>query len=618
MEKIIKPGTRQNRNIVLDRSTIDQESRTVEIAFSSESPVERWWGREILDHSKKSIRLNRLKGGAPLLADHDNSIRSQIGVIESARVDGDLVGRAVVRFGKSASDDEIYQKVIDGIIRNVSVGYIVHGSKLESTNENIDTYRVTDWEPLEISLVAVPADSSVGIGRSLEDSPVINLNEDNEMADVSETADDVAEQNLRNAQEQTKRELEKERRRVSDILALGNDYADYNGNQLAQNAIREGRSVEDFQKDLLLKIKERKVAPKVTHGDGARVTERIEDDPNRGFRSIGQFCKFVRAAASNTRMNGDEQFRSATSFAESTVGEDGAYLVPPSFSAEIDRVTFEESSLLALAGPTPIEGNTMSYPHTEATPWGTTGVQAYWEGEGETFTPSKPTYKKNMLSLHKLTALVNVTNEMLEDATAMSAEIPREMAGAVDWKVQDSLVNGNGAGMPLGIMAAAATVSQAKEASQTAATINALNVTKMLSRLLKGGSGNIVWLVNPDVMPQTQTLTLGNNVIWTPPNEGFKQAPNGFLLGRPIIETDACQTVGTVGDIILANLSGFRAITKSGGMRLDRSMHLYFDQDLESFRLVFRLDARPRLQAPISPNKGSNTRSHFVTLATRA
>lgn len=126
-------------------------------------------------------------------------------------------------------------------------------------------------------------------------------------------------------------------------------------------------------------------------------------------------------------MNGDEQFRAATSFAESTVGEDGAYLIPPSFSAEIDRVTFEESSLLALAGPTPIEGNTMSYPHTEATPWGTTGVQAYWEGEGETFTPSKPTYKKNMLTLHKLTALVNVTNEMLEDATAMSSEIPREM-----------------------------------------------------------------------------------------------------------------------------------------------------------------------------------------------
>ena len=108
------------------------------------------------------------------------------------------------------------------------------------------------------------------------------------MADVSETADDVAEQNLRNAQEQTKRELEKERRRVSDIRHWVMIMRIITVISWRKNAIREGRPVEDFQKDLLLKIKERKVAPKVTHTVTARVTERIEDDPNRGFRSIGQ------------------------------------------------------------------------------------------------------------------------------------------------------------------------------------------------------------------------------------------------------------------------------------------------------------------------------------------
>lgn len=617
MGKTIKPGTQQNRSFSIERAHINDDSRTVELAFSSETPYDRWWGREILDHSSNSIRLGRLKGGAPLLSDHNNSIKSQIGVVESVSIGNDRIGRAVVRFGKGAADDEIYQKVQDGIIRNVSVGYIIHKAVMEEENkDSLDVYRVTDWEPLEISLVAVPADSSVGVGRSLDDSPIINFNEGKKMAETQETVEKNTDA-LQVVKDQAKRDLDKEKRRVTDILALGKEYSDYDGVDLAQRAISDEKSVEDFQKELLLKIKERKTAPVVQPGKGAQVTERIEDDPLRGFRSVGQFCKFVRGVALNTKLPGDEQYRAATSFAESTVGEDGAYLIPPAFSAEIDRVAFSETSLLSLIGPTPIEGNSMSYPHTEATPWGTTGVQTYWEGEGDTFTPSKPTYKKNQLNLHKLTSLVNVTNEMLEDSTAMGVEVPRDMAMSIEWKVQDVLVNGTGAGMPLGIMNAPSTVSQAKETSQTAATVNANNVAKMLGRLLKG-VGNVVWLANPDVMNQLYTMTLGNNAIWTPPAEGFKQAPNGLLLGRPIIETDACQTLGTVGDLILVNLSGFRAITKSGGMRLDRSMHLYFDQDLECFRLVFRLDARPRLQAAISPKNGSNTRSHFVTLATRA
>lgn len=614
MKKTIKPGSKQHRAFTFDTSTVDVENRTVELSFSSETPVERWWGREILDHSAGAIRMRRLESGAPLLVDHNNSVRDQIGVIESARIDSDLVGRVVARFGKSASDDEIFQKVQDGIIRNVSVGYIVHKAQVTESDKNgLDTYRVTDWEPFEVSLVAVPADNSVGIGRAMDsESPLIEITE-NKMPEEDKAVKDDAKQ-----QAEMKRAIDAERKRTADILKIGADYPDIDGHVLAARAIENNNTVQEFQTEILTAMKKRTAEPApVPAGQGARSSERIEDDPLRGFRSVGQFCKFVRAAGLNTRLPEDTQLRAATSFAESTIGEDGAYLIPPAFSAEIDRVVYTETSLLSLIMPTPIEGNSMSYPHTEATPWGTTGVQTYWEGEGDTFTPSKPTYKKNTLNLHKLTALVNVTNEMLEDSTAMGVEVPRDMAAAVDWKVQDVLVNGTGAGMPLGIMSAPATVSQAKEGSQTAVTVNANNVAKMIGRLLKGG-GNIVWLANPDVMNQIYTMTLGNNAIWTPPTEGFKQAPNGLLLGRPIIETDACQTLGTVGDLILVNLSGFRAITKSGGMRLDRSMHLYFDQDLECFRLVFRLDARPKLQAAVSPKNGSNTRSHFVTLATRS
>jgi len=170
MDKTIKPGTRVVRHIQVERAGIDDDARTVSLAFSSETPYERYWGVEILDHDAQSIRLGRLKSGAPLLIDHDNSIRSQVGIIESVEIGADRVGRAVVRFGRDDDSDKVFRKVQDGIVKNVSVGYLIHQAKLvEQQKDGPDTYRVTDWEPLEVSMVAVPADHTVGVGRALDD-----------------------------------------------------------------------------------------------------------------------------------------------------------------------------------------------------------------------------------------------------------------------------------------------------------------------------------------------------------------------------------------------------------------------------------------------------------------
>jgi hypothetical protein len=145
----------------------DSEKRTVEFSFSSETPVERWFGDEILDHDSKSVRLNWLKSGnAPFLADHNPN--DQIGVIEEAEISSDRKGRCVVRFSKSARAEELFQDVIDGIRVNVSVGYRIHAATLEDFSEDDDkndVYRVHDWEPVEVSLVSIPADQSVGVGR---------------------------------------------------------------------------------------------------------------------------------------------------------------------------------------------------------------------------------------------------------------------------------------------------------------------------------------------------------------------------------------------------------------------------------------------------------------------
>ena len=144
-------------------------SASFEVAVSSEYEVTRqgWDGawREVLDHSPGAIELDRFtSGSAPVLVDHAGD---QVGVIESARIGDDKVLRAVVRFSRSARGQEIQQDVEDGIRSNISVGYIPKRAKLVETNKDLgDLWRMTLWNPLELSIVAVPADPTVGVGRS--------------------------------------------------------------------------------------------------------------------------------------------------------------------------------------------------------------------------------------------------------------------------------------------------------------------------------------------------------------------------------------------------------------------------------------------------------------------
>lgn len=159
------PTGQLKRAFVVERASIDEEARTVKLAFASETPVNRGWFIEVLDLSRKSMRTGRLMAGANLLCDHDT--RDVVAVVESVEIGSDKVARAVVRFGRSVRAEEVFRDVIDGIRVNVSVGYIIHEAILEGTKDGSDTYRVTDWEPFELSLVSVPADATVGVGRSL-------------------------------------------------------------------------------------------------------------------------------------------------------------------------------------------------------------------------------------------------------------------------------------------------------------------------------------------------------------------------------------------------------------------------------------------------------------------
>ena len=361
-------------------------------------------------------------------------------------------------------------------------------------------------------------------------------------------------------------------------------------------------------------------APK---GDGSAVhisggRPRLEDDPRRGFDTFGAFCM---AVMNGSRAGGgmDERLRigaAPTTYGNESTGADGGFSVPPDYSSRLYNLSLEQDALLPLTDNDPVTGNGMTFPADETTPWGSNGVRAYWAAENAQGTQSKPVLKQKELRLHKLFALVPVTEELMADSATIGGYVERKAAESIRWKTNDAIVNGLGAGMPMGITVAASTVSQAKEGSQTATTINANNIAKMYARCI--GPNMATWLINPDAYNQIVVMTIGDQPIWTPPSEGMKQAPGGLLLGRPVLFSDSCATLGTVNDIIFGNFQGYKTITKSGGIQTATSMHLWFDYDTSAFRATFRVDGMPWLSAAVSPAKGSVTRSHFVTLATRS
>lgn len=211
---------------------INEDGRRVRIIMSTENPVERGYGKEILDHSSESVDLDWMNSGrAPLLLDHD--MAQQIGIIESVELDSDeRKVRAMVRFGRSGLAEEVFQDVKDGIRQNISVGYAVN--KME--REGKDTYRVKSWRPMEASVVSIPADSQSRVGRSAEapTEPVIETSEIKETKMSEEVnVEAVAADAARAAQKE-----------AAQIFELG---AQHNMSDKASEAVREGRSLAEFR-----------------------------------------------------------------------------------------------------------------------------------------------------------------------------------------------------------------------------------------------------------------------------------------------------------------------------------------------------------------------------------
>lgn len=349
------------------------------------------------------------------------------------------------------------------------------------------------------------------------------------------------------------------------------------------------------------------------------VQDRAELDQKKGFKTFGEFARTVMQAGVGNGIDDRLLIGAAapSTYGNEGSGADGGFLVPGEFANTIKQHTLDDGAFLPLTDMVEISGNSMTFPRDETTPWGTNGIRAYWENEAAAATATKPVIGADTMRLNKLMALVPVTDELMADSSALSGYLMSKTGSSIRWKTNDALINGTGAGNPLGILNASCLVSVAKETSQTAATVNATNVVKMFARMPAESMGGAVWIVNNNVLPQLQLMTIGDTPIWAPPN-GLIGGAVGTLLGRPVMVSQSCQTLGTVGDIYLADWKSYSTIAKAGGIDYQTSIHLYFDAGATAFRATYRLDGQPWLTSAISPANGSDTLSPFVALATRA
>ena len=444
---------------------IDVEQRTVVLAFSSEEPVERWDGLEILVHDADAVDLSRLNNGAAVLEDHDGR---QIGVVERAWLDDDERRVwAELRFSKNQQGDEVFQDIVDGIRRNVSFGYMPI-ERYDAEDEEDNSYLVTKWLPFEVSMVSVPADPTVGVGRSLSEDapePIAAEIKELEVAAIVETQPEAPAENKEKKMEApalAKKEEKKmedlvllEKTRSSELLALGKEFG---MQEAAADAVANGEGVDAFRSKILKKqaeeLKTVRTAPNVV------VAEKREFSICRAI--LGQIsgsgvdCGYEREVSKEwARQNGVEP--------------KGIFVPPSALSRTFNQTTGTGSNMIATdlqagnfidmlrnkavcmrAGAFMLDGLVGNV----AIPRQTGAMTSYWfnsETHGIT-AASNPTVDQVTLSPKTVGAYGDISRSLLKQATpSAEALVKNDIANVLALAIDLAALKGTGTTQPTGI-----------------------------------------------------------------------------------------------------------------------------------------------------------------------
>lgn len=360
----------------------------------------------------------------------------------------------------------------------------------------------------------------------------------------------------------------------------------------------------------------------ITRGEG-------ENDKGQyvPFKNFGEQLQTVRRAASEPHRVDSrllEMNKRAAEGLNTQVGADGGFLLQMDYSAELLTSAIETGLLAPKCRRFPVSpGSTgIEFPVVDETSrvdgsrFG--GIQVYWAAEAEAAQKSKPKFRIDRLTFQKLLGMAVVTDEMLKDAPFLGSFISQAFSEEFAYKIDDGIVRGTGVGQMLGILNSDCLITVAKESAQAADTIVGANVTKMRARLLARARAGSMWLTNQDCEPQIQTLTITKDKSDIPlyvPADGLNR-PLDKVYGHNVVPIEQASTLGDLGDLILGDLSYYALITQD--VEQASSIHVYFDTEQTAFRFSLRMNGQPILKQAITPARGANTLSAFVTLAERA
>lgn len=350
---------------------------------------------------------------------------------------------------------------------------------------------------------------------------------------------------------------------------------------------------------------------------------RVTNNPPKWENGIGTILQAVARSTKTGEM--DSRFQNAAQGGNETIPADGGFLVGETMVKELLKRTYDMSAVAGRCRRRPISnGNRYVQNYIDETSrvngsrMG--GVLGYWVDEAGTITKSKPKLGQIDIKLVKLAGLYYATSELLEDAAPLQSEIQDWFADEFAFLLDDAIIRGNGTGKPTGILNSKALVSVAKESGQVADTIVYENIVKMWARMWARSRSNAVWFINQDVEPELHTMAkvvgTGGVPVYLPAN-GLAGAPYATLYGRPVIPIEQCSTLGDKGDIFFVDMNQYLLVEK-GGIKAARSIHVQFLTDQEAFRFTYRVNGQSIWQSALTPYKGTNTQSPFITLDARA
>jgi HK97 family phage major capsid protein len=559
-------ATSFHRGFDLDRSAISVDERTVDLAFSSEEPVERWFGNEILDHSEASVDLGRLQSGGAVLVDHDHS--DHVGVVETANIDGDRKGRARVRFGNSIRANEIWQDVVDGIRHNVSVGYRINTMKLEDTNKEsgLETYRATSWSPFEISFVSIPADSGVGVGRNDEvdekrSITIENLYEEKEMTEEVKSAPLTVDVDAERAQIR-----KAEMKRIGEIEALGSKF---DAKDVAREFVQSGKSADDFRVSLLAKIGDAKpvvespeigmTETEVREFSFMRAINALANPNDRRAREAAAF-EFEASRAAGDRYGKDPQgimipvdvLRGQRDLTVGTATA-GGHTVATDLLADSFIDKLDNAMVATRAGATilrDLQGNI-------AIPRQTGGASSYWVAESGAITESAAAFDQVTMSPKTVGAFSDISRKLLlQSSIDVENFVRNDLALRLALAIDNKAFEGDGSSnTPTGVVNATG-VGSVAFASATAGAATWGEIIDMESEVSQDNAllGNLAYITNAAQMGYLKQTKKDSG-------SGIFLVESGELNGYPVMVSNQISTAGQIlfgnwADLMIGYWSG--------------------------------------------------------------